>query len=108
MAITLQEGQQEVAMKGCSAGTFFRKSSASSAVHISAPTATSITLWKPTSRIWEEVTFSPNWLTKAGATAATTLSPRLMAWISWKIWLLSEIAPKGQFTRHIPQETHLS
>ena len=99
-------------MKGCSAGTFFRKSSASSAVHISAPTATSITLWKPTwrmaSRIWEEVTFSPNWLTKAGATAATTLSPRLMAWISWKIWLLSEIAPKGQFTRHIPQETHLS
>ena len=40
--------KQEVAMKGCSAGTFFRKSSASSAVHISAPTATSITLWKPT------------------------------------------------------------
>ena len=35
-------------------------------------------------------------------------SPRLMAWMTWKIWLLSAMAPKGQFTRHMPQDTHLS
>ena len=50
----------------------------------------------------------PNWPTKAGATQAMTLSPLRIAWISWKIWLLSAMAAKGQFTRHIPQETHLS
>ena len=49
-----------------------------------------------------------NWLMKAGATMATTSSPRLMDWISWKIWPLSTIAPNGQLTRHMPQETHLS
>ena len=39
---------------------------------------------------------------------AITRSPRLIDWMSWKICPLSEIAPKGQFTRHMPQETHLS
>ena len=37
-----------------------------------------------------------------------TWSPRLMAWISWKIWDLSAMALNGQLTRHWPQETHLS
>ena len=50
----------------------------------------------------------PNWPTKAGATAAMTRSPWLMDWMTWKIWLLSAMAPKGQFTRHMPQDTHLS
>ena len=45
---------------------------------------------------------------KGGGHAGDDLSPRFMAWISWKIWLLSAMAAKGQFTRHIPQETHLS
>ena len=31
-----------------------------------------------------------------------------MARMTWKIWDLSAMAPKGQFTRHMPQETHLS
>ena len=50
----------------------------------------------------------PNWPTKAGATQAMTSSPFVMAWMSWNIWLLSAMAAKGQFTRHMPQETHLS
>ena len=50
----------------------------------------------------------PNWPTKAGATQAMTSSSRLMALMIWKIWLLSAMAAKGQFTRHMPQETHLS
>ena len=37
-----------------------------------------------------------------------TLDPRFMALMTWKIWLLSAMAAKGQFTRHMPQETHLS
>ena len=37
-----------------------------------------------------------------------TSSPWLMDWMTWKIWLLSAMAPKGQFTRHMPQDTHLS
>ena len=36
----------------------------------------------------------PNWPTKAGATAAMTRSPWLMDWMTWKIWLLSAMAPK--------------
>ena len=44
----------------------------------------------------------------AGAIAAYTLSPDCIALIVWKICDLSEIAPKGQFTRHCPQDTHLS
>ena len=47
-AMTDQEGQQEVARKGSSSGTFSKKSLASSMVHRSAPTATSRTSWKPT------------------------------------------------------------
>ena len=109
--MTDQAGQQLVPMKGCSAGTFFKKSSASSMVQRSAPMATSTTSEKPISRMAERslagVTLSPNWLTKAGATQAMTLLPPFMAWISWKIWLLSAMAPKGQLTRHMPQETHL-
>ena len=110
--MTDQAGQQEVAIKGCSAGTFSMKSLASSMVHKSAPTATSATPAKP-SRFMAAVKRSgvasgPNWPRKAGATMATTRSPRRMALMSWKIWPLSTIAPKGQFTRHIPQETHLS
>ena len=50
----------------------------------------------------------PNWPTKAGATQAITFSPRLMVLMIWKIWLLSAMAAKGQLTKHIPQETHLS
>ena len=60
------------------------------------------------SELLSGVTLGPNWPTNAGATAAMTSAPPLMAWIVWKIWPLSTIAPNGQLTRHIPQETHLS
>ena len=74
--------------------------------------ATSSSAAKPScfmaSLIWPAVTLSPNWPQKAGAIMATTFSPRLMAWISWNSWPLSTMAPKGQFTRHMPQLTHLS
>ena len=111
LAITLQAGQQEVPMKGILAGTSSMKSLASSMVHRSAPMATSATSAKPS---WRMASFSlegvmpGNWLMKAGATIAITSSPRLMDWISWKIWPLSTMAPKGQLTRHMPQDTHLS
>ena len=99
-------------MKGCSAGTFSMKSLASSMVQRSAPTATSTTPAKPR-RFMAAVSRSgvasgPNCPRKAGATMATTLSPWRMALMSWKICPLSTMAPKGQFTRHMPQETHLS
>lgn len=74
--------------------------------------ATSTTSSKPRSFMaffsFSGVILGPNWPTKAGATMAMTRSPFLMDWISWKIWPLSEMAPKGQLTMHIPQETHLS
>ena len=44
----------------------------------------------------------------AGAISAMICSPSDNALASWKIWDLSEIAPNGQFTIHIPQDTHLS
>ena len=112
LAITDQAGQQEVAINGCFSGTSRRNSSASSMAHRSAPMATSTSASKPSSfmasRIWPGVTLSPNWPQKAGAMMATTLSPFLMAWISWNSWPLSTMAPKGQDTRHCPQATHLS
>ena len=111
MAMTLQAGQQEVPMKGCFSGTSFRKSSASSMVQRSAPTATSKVFSKPRMRMALRSfgTVAPlNWPTKAGAMMAMTFSPFLMARMIWKIWLLSAMAPKGQLTRHMPQETHLS
>ena len=74
LAMTDQAGQQEVAMKGRFSGTFLMKSSASSAAHRSAPTATSMTSVKPScfmaARSFSGVTLGPNWSTKAGATAA--------------------------------------
>ena len=74
--------------------------------------ATSKTSAKPSSfiaaRSFPGVTFGPNCPTKAGATAAYTLSPVWIARMTWKIWDLSAMAPNGQFTRHCPQETHLS
>ena len=45
---------------------------------------------------------------EGGKIAANTRSPSLMAWISWNSWPLSEIAPNGQLTMHMPHETHLS
>ena len=111
-AITDHAGQQEVAINGCSAGTFFKKSSASSMVQRSAPTATSATSAKPIFCIApfsrSGVTLGPSCPTNEGATAANTRSPSLMAWISWNSWPLSEIAPNGQLTMHMPHETHLS
>ena len=99
-------------MKSCSAGTFIRKSSASSTVHISAPTATSTTRSKPSSFMavvnFSGVEFFPNCPMKAGATMATTFSFSIMERITWKICPLSTMAPKGQLTRHCPQATHLS
>ena len=47
LAIMLQAGQQEVAMKFSFSGTSFRKSWASSTVHRSAPMATSTVSQKP-------------------------------------------------------------
>ncbi len=49
MAITHQDGQQDVAIKGCCSGTSRIKSLASSMVHRSAPMATSTTSSKPSS-----------------------------------------------------------
>ena len=112
LAITDHAGQQEVAINGCFSGTIRKNSSASSTAHRSAPTATSSSAANPNccmaALICPGVTLSPNWPQKAGAITATTSSPRRMAWISWNSWPLSTIAPKGQFTRHIPQLTHLS
>ena len=73
-AITDHDGQQEVAINGCSSGTARIKSLASSMVHRSAPIATSTTLSKP-SCFMAAVNFSgviagPNWPTNAGASAA--------------------------------------
>ena len=111
-AITDHAGQQDVAMNGCFSGTLFRKSSASSMVHRSAPMATSTTSAKPSSfnalLTLSGVTLGPNCPTNAGAMAAMTSWPSLIAWIVWKIWPLSTMAPKGQFTRLMPQDTHLS
>ena len=74
LAIMLQAGQQEVAMKFSFSGTSFRKSWASSTVHRSAPMATSTTSQKPTAfraALSLPVEARPgNWLTKAGATSA--------------------------------------
>ena len=111
-AITDQAGQQEVPINGLSSGTSRTKSMASWVAQRSAPMATSNTSAKPSSfmaaRSFPGVTFGPNWPTNAGATAAYTRSPDWMARITWKICDLSAMAPKGQFTRHMPQETHLS
>ena len=111
LAIMLQLGQQLVAIKRFLAGTSSKKSLASSTVQRSAPMATSTTSSKPSCCMAARslaVSFrAGNWFTNAGAIRAYTRSPRLMLWISWKIWPLSEIAPKGQLTRHIPQLTHL-
>ena len=52
------------------------------------------------------VALGPNCPTMAGATMATTLSPRRMARPSWKICDLSAMAPNGQLTMHWPQPTH--
>ncbi len=66
--------------------------------------ATSMTRSKP--RDFMAVTNFPgetlplNWPIKAGATMAMTRSPCKMDWITWKIWLLSTMAPKGHVTRH--------
>ena len=112
LAMTDQAGQQEVPMKGISSGTSFTKSSASWVAQRSAPMATSKISAKPrafmAARSLPGVTLGPNWPTKAGATAAYTRSPDWMARMTWKIWDLSAMAPKGQFTRHMPQETHFS
>ena len=112
LAIMDQAGQQDVPIHACFSGTSSRKSWASCTVHRSAPMATSTTSAKPRIRMavfnLAGVASLPNWPTKAGATQAMTSSPRRMAVMSWKIWLLSAMAPKGQFTRHMPQETHLS
>ena len=82
LAIMLQAGQQEVAMKGIFSGTSAMKSSASSMVHRSAPMATSTVSSKP-SWVMAAGSFSGvrpgNWFRKAGATMACTLSPRFMA-----------------------------
>ena len=112
LAMTDQAGQHEVPMNGILAGTSSRKSSASSTVQRSAPRATSSMPAKPisfrASRSFSTLPLPPNWPTKAGATSAMTSSPALMAMMTWKIWLLSAMAPKGQFTRHCPQLTHFS
>ena len=111
-AITDHAGQQEVAINGIFSGTSSKKSCASWAAQRSAPIATSNTSAKPNFFIaalsFPGVTFGPNWPTNAGATAAYTRSPDWMARMVWKIWDLSAIAPNGQFTRHCPQDTHLS
>ena len=74
LAIMLQAGQQEVAMKFSLSGTSSRKSWASSTVHRSAPMATSTTSQKPScsraARSLAVVLRAGNWLTKAGATRA--------------------------------------
>ena len=84
--MTDQAGQQEVPMKGCSAGTFSRKSWASSTVQRSAPMATSTTSEKPSVRMaafsLAGVASLPNCPTKAGATQAMTSSFRRMALIT--------------------------
>ena len=112
LAMTLHAGQQEVPMKSRREGTLSRKSCASSTVQRSAPMATSTVSAKPSMRMaflsLRGVASLPNWPTKAGATQAIISSPLFIAWMSWKIWLLSAMAAKGQFTRHMPQETHLS
>ena len=112
LAILLHAGQQDVPIQGIFSGTSSRYAWASCTVHRSAPIATSMTSEKPHSRmaarILPGVPALPNCPTKAGATQATTSSPRRIALMVWKIWLLSAIAPKGQFTRHMPQLTHLS
>ena len=111
LAMTDQAGQQDVPMNGILSGTSSRKSSASSTVQRSAPRATSSMPEKPSSfmasRSLSTLPLPPNWPTNAGATSAMTSSPELIAMMVWKIWLLSAMAPKGQFTRHWPQETHL-
>ena len=111
LAMTDQAGQQLVPMKGSFSGTSARKSLASSPVHRSAPMATSTTSSKPRIRMaafsLAGVAALPNWPTQAGATQAMTLDPRFMALMTWKIWLLSEMAPNGQLTMHWPQEVHL-
>ena len=112
LAMTDHAGQQLVPMNGIFSGTSSRKSSASSTVHRSAPRATSSMPANPSSlkasRSLSTLPLPPNWPTKAGATSAMTSSPALMAMIVWKIWLLSAMAPNGQFTRHWPQLTHFS
>ena len=74
LAMTDHAGQHEVAMKGSSSGTSFRKSSASCLAQRSAPIATSNTSAKPrafmAARSFPGVTFGPNCPTNAGATAA--------------------------------------
>ena len=97
-------------MKGSFSGTSAIKSLASSMVHRSAPIATSEMPAKPSSFIASRSlagVMPGNWLMKAGATMAITRSPRLMERISWKICPLSAMAPNGQLTRHMPQDTHL-
>ena len=110
--MTDQAGQQDVPMNGIFSGTSSMKSSASWTVQRSAPTATSSMPEKPSIvKAWRSLStlpLPPNWPTKAGATSAMTSSPRLMAWMTWKIWLLSAMAPNGQLMRHWPQETHFS
>ena len=110
-AIADQDGQQLVPINGSFSGTSSKKSSASCTVHISAPVATSSRLANPSclnaSRSLPTPPL-PNWPTNDGATVAITSLPWLMAVITWKIWLLSAMAPKGQLTRHCPQETHFS
>ena len=73
-AITDHEGQQLVPIHGSFSGTFLTKSSASSKMHRSAPTATSTTSWKPSAlkaaRSFPMVRLGPNWPTTAGARAA--------------------------------------
>ena len=50
----------------------------------------------------------PNCPAHAGAMAAYTGVSLRSAWMHWKIWDLSAMAPKGQLARHMPQLTHLS
>ena len=104
-AITDHAGQQEVPMNGIFSGTSSRKSSDSWMVHKSAPRATSSMPEKPSCL---KASRSLSTLPLPGATSAMTSSPALMAMITWKIWLLSAMAPKGQLTRHWPQLTHFS
>ena len=83
LAITDHAGQHEVAINGCSFGTLFKKSSASSTVHKSAPIATSTTSENPNSFnapfTFSGVTVGPNCPTNAGAMAATTSLPVFIA-----------------------------
>ena len=111
LAIIDQDGQQDVAINGSFSGTSSKKSFASSTVHRSAPTATSLTSVKPSA--WNApriLLFSipGNWPAMAGATIAYTGVSLFNAITVWKICPLSTIALNGQLTRHWPQDTHLS